>query len=108
MDGLSRESISIILSLLLTDSEKEAINFSLNENPKTLFEKEETFLLNFEKIPQLKNKLELWQFIHDFEENLNIHQITVDTFFSAILEIKTNKFLLYDTYKKLEINFKKR
>lgn len=93
-DNLSRDAIFGLVGIMLTEVELSQIDICLTEDPKVLFEKEETLLLKYEKIPNIKKKLEMWAFLFEYEDNMATHELTVQCMECALKEIKTSKLLV--------------
>lgn len=93
-DLMDRNAISSLLGVLLNETELSAIEVFQTEDPKVQFEKEETLLLKYEQIPDLRKKLEIWQFIFDFEENMIVHRVAIECLETSVKEIRESKILI--------------
>jgi hypothetical protein len=90
---MDKNLISSLLGVLLNETELNAIEAFQAEDSKVQFEKEETLLLKYELIPNLRKKLEIWQFIFDYEENMVVHRVAIECLELSVQEIKNSKIL---------------
>ena len=78
MDGaiMNRNSISALLREFITDEELNEL-ISLDE-PGTIWDKQETFMLAISKVEFAKIKLNIWNFTFDFVENYENVKIPIN------------------------------
>ena len=73
---MNRNSISALLREFITDEELNEL-ISLDE-PGTIWDKQETFMLAISKVEFAKIKLNIWNFTFDFVENYENVKIPIN------------------------------